>query len=293
MLLAGALYGFWWEAKHIVEGSRYLEASLAADTRATAARAEALLAAADFHAVRSVVGGENVAPEASLLAYVGEALAIYEALGDRAGRAQALWIRADLLSANDPTTAVTVMQEAVSILASLDDPFAHLEATRYVYWLQGLAGENYDGRRCGLEELVARAHETDAPRIEAIALGMLALIAINENRNDDALSLVHEHMRRSDALDPLRITASLFRAGFILARTGHFAPAIRLLAASQRLSEEIGARQPWLVDDAASTATRLRVEVGDTAFETDWEEGRKLSFDTAVALALEETNPLG
>ena len=291
--LAGALYGFWWEAKHIVEGSRYLEASLAADTRATAARAEALLAAADFQAVRSVVGDEEIAPEASLLAYVGEALAIYDALGDRAGRARALWIRADLLSVSDPPTAVKVMQEAVSILATLDDPFAHLEAIRYVYWLQGLAGEDVGRRRSGLEDLVARARETDAPRIEAITLGMLALIAINENRNDDALSLVHEHLRRSDALDPLRLTAGLFRAGFILARTGHFAAATRLLAASQRLSEEIGARQPWLVDDAASTAARLRVEVGDTAFETEWEEGRQLSFDAAVALALEETRPYG
>ena len=74
-------------------------------------------------------------------------------------------------------------------------------------------------------------------------------------------------------------------------RTRHYAPAIRLLAASEKLSEEIGARQPWLVDDAASTATRLRVEVGDTAFGTDWEEGRQLSFDAAVALALEETKP--
>ncbi len=290
--MAGALREFWFEAKGTLEGSRYLEAMLAADTRPTAARAEALLAAAEFRAVESVAGGENAAPEASLEAYVDEALAIHDALGDRAGRAQALWIRADLLAMSDPPAAVKVMEDAVLVLAELDDPYAHLEATRYVYWLLGLAGEDA-GRRSGLEEVVARAREIDAPRTEAIALGMLAMIAVKENRDEDALSLVHEHLRRSDALDPLRLTASLFRAGFVLARTGYVAPAIRLLAASQALSEEIGARQPWLVDDAATIAGRLRKEVGDTAFEADWEEGRKLTFDEAVALALEETKPRG
>ena len=120
---------------------------------------------------------------------------------------------------------------------------------------------------------------------------LVQALIVHENRNDDALSLVHEHIRRSDELDPLRLTASLFRAGFILARTGNLAVATGLLAASQTLSEEIGARQTWLVDDAAATADRLRVEIGDVAFEVEWEEGRQLSFDAAVALALEETKP--
>jgi hypothetical protein len=118
---------------------------------------------------------------------------------------------------------------------------------------------------------------------------MLAMIAIRQNRAEDALSLVHEHVRKSRDLDVSVLTGAYFRVGYILARTGRPVAATRMVAASQALSEEIGVWMPWVVREAKTTATELRAQLGDAAFEGAWDTGRLLSRDEAVAFAVAET----
>jgi hypothetical protein len=186
--------------------------------------------------------------------------------------------------------AISYMEKAIAIFSELDDPYETLEATRYLGYFWYRVGD-MERHRLNAEEVVERASELGARRPYAIAKGALALVAIDDGRTADALSLIHEHLRQSGDLDPLRLTASFFRAGYILARVGRPEAAVSLLAAEKARSEEIGQRQPWLVADSESTVERLRAELGEAAFTEAWEKGASLSFDEAVAFALSATEP--
>jgi predicted ATPase/class 3 adenylate cyclase len=283
--LAGALWNFWIERGFFDEGHRRLESALTRDLTPTAARALALLAATDLGSVRPAA---QPLPESRR--EIDEALAIYRGLDDRGGIARALWALADWsIEKGDPNDAVRWMEQAVELLGSLDDPYETLEATRYLAYVLWATGGDLGRRVALLEEVVESARRLGAPRPLAIAQGALALGAAQQGRIADALALVHEFLKGRADIDPLRLTAGLFRAGYILARAGRPEAAVRLLAAEVARSEEIGARQPWLVPDSEATLALLRVELGDDAFRAAWDAGISLSLDEAVELALRET----
>jgi tetratricopeptide (TPR) repeat protein len=287
--LAGALWPFWFERGYGAEARRRLEDVLAADPEPTSARALALLAAAEFGMTLSTSATETEVIAARRRSE--EALAIYRALGDRRGMAWALWQIGDLLTeAGDNEGGIRRMEEAIAIFRRLDDPYETLEANRYLGYLYFKAGDT-ERHRLIAEEIVEQASKLGARRPYAIAKGALALIAIDEGRTADALTLIHEHLRKSGDLDPLRLTASFFRAGYILARAGHLEAAVTLLAAEKARSDEIGQRQPWLVADSEATAKQLRTELGESAFTQAWEKGASFSFEDAVAFALGATAP--
>lgn len=53
------------------------------------------------------------------------------------------------------------------------------------------------------------------------------------------------------------------------------------------LTEEVGASVPWWAGERnAKTLAVIRTELDDAAFVEAWEQGRALTLDEAVALAL-------
>ena len=53
------------------------------------------------------------------------------------------------------------------------------------------------------------------------------------------------------------------------------------------LLEEIGARPPWLTRITDQALSAIRTQLDEAAFADAWEQGRTLTADEAVALALD------
>jgi hypothetical protein len=67
--------------------------------------------------------------------------------------------------------------------------------------------------------------------------------------------------------------------------------AARILSRSKALYEEVGASvAPYLAEMNEETITSIRAQVDEAAFAEAWEQGRKLSVDEAVALALDSVD---
>jgi hypothetical protein len=65
--------------------------------------------------------------------------------------------------------------------------------------------------------------------------------------------------------------------------------ATQLLARAEALREEIGAwLEAWVLEMDKKTLTAIRNQLDEAAFAKSWEEGKRLTLDQAVALALDD-----
>lgn len=94
-----------------------------------------------------------------------------------------------------------------------------------------------------------------------------------------------------DLMDPAGIAFGLEGLAAVVCRRGAVARAARLFGAAEALRISIGAPISPVDraehEDAVATARRT---AGNQAFAIAFDEGRGLSLDAAVALALEETD---
>jgi hypothetical protein len=72
-----------------------------------------------------------------------------------------------------------------------------------------------------------------------------------------------------------------------LAFAGRAATAAQLLSCFATLHEEVGGAEAWVTRDKEETLTAIRAQLDEAALAEAWEQGRKLTADEAVALALE------
>lgn len=153
-------------------------------------------------------------------------------------------------------------------------------------WMCYRLGDRERGRALH-EDNLQRARAIGNEHIEASTLGALAMIAVDQGRVDDALSMLKEsHRIHRDFGDPIGIARDLCRVARVLAAVGRAETAARLLSGSMALHEELGASlRPWLAQMNAETLTAVREHLDETAFAGAWEEGRALTADKAVALA--------
>ena len=79
----------------------------------------------------------------------------------------------------------------------------------------------------------------------------------------------------------------LSRLAAVLAEAGKPGTATRLLSSSEALREEIGATfQPWDTERFEKTLATIHAQLDEARFAEAWEQGRTLTADEAVALAL-------
>jgi len=80
---------------------------------------------------------------------------------------------------------------------------------------------------------------------------------------------------------------ALSRVAAALALSGKATLSARLLSSSVALYAEVRSEVPSRVDERnEKTLTTLRAQIDQAAFAEAWEQGRKLTEDEAVALAL-------
>jgi hypothetical protein len=78
---------------------------------------------------------------------------------------------------------------------------------------------------------------------------------------------------------------SVARAITALGKSG---TAVRLISYFEALREEIGGGEAWVARMNEETLTTIRTELHGAAFAEEWEEGRSMTADEAVSLALRE-----
>jgi predicted ATPase len=278
--LAGALTDFWCAKDHMQEGRRRLETALAADERSTASRAKALAGAA--------VISRYTGDPATTQARAEEARTLYEELGHAWRVAHAtFWLASGIADLREFARAKDLFAESGRRFRELGDAYWTLFATRMVAWMLYELGD-----RKGAREL----HEANLERIrgagyrglEATTVGALASYAAEDGRVEDALALSAETLRLYLELgDRNGVAQQLCRCAGALATAGRAETATQLLACSEALHEDLGTTMlPHLIVENEKTLAKIRAALDDAALAEARDQGRKLSADEAVAIAL-------
>jgi predicted ATPase/class 3 adenylate cyclase len=273
--LAGALALFW-DGRYPAEGRRRLERLLAADNDLTAARGRALNGAARL----AFVGGDS----AATTVYAQEALEINRACGESWHAAHSVLLLGT--AECNPAQATKLLEESVRLFTVIgDEHFTLLSMFNLAYTCKELGDR--ERARALYEDVLRRARKLPNARTEALALGNLAGMASDEGRDDDALPLLKAALRIDRDLGDVRLAArELSRFAVVYAHEGRAASAARLLSISDALRQRIGAADDWYEFD--ETLASIRAELGEDAFAEEWAEGRTLTLDDAIKLALAE-----
>ena len=277
MRLAGSLWRFWYLKIHLTEGRQRLEDVLANDARRTPARAKALLGAA-------VMAG-NCGDVATAVLRAEEALALSSELDDTSGAAYAGFMIGGALMNDDSTRAGQLLEESAQAFEELGDYHSMLLARRNLARI----AENSDVEhaRSLHEENLRIARETSNPRIEASTLGALATIALDEGRLDDALAMLRESLHLHQGLgDSLDTVTDLCRTAVALTHARKPAAAVQILASFEGLRQDVGAHATSLAEMNDETLTAIRAQLDTETVAEAWEQGRQLTSEGALALAL-------
>jgi predicted ATPase len=278
--MAGALAEFWAVKGHLTEGRRRVESALVADDRPTAARAKALNGAADL------ANGNGDPATAKLRAE--EALALNRSLGRPWGTADSLLLLG-ITSAGEGefVRARELIDESIRLFHEIGDERNMLEAARVLAWTYHELGD-LDQARELLEANVGRARALGDKQIEARSLDTLAGYAVDEGRVEDALRMLEDAYRLNRELGDIYWTPIIVcRLGRALAAAGNARLAACVLSSGEALLEEIGSEASWIARMNEETLTTIRTQLDGTALGEAWEQGRALTAEQAVALALD------
>jgi predicted ATPase/DNA-binding SARP family transcriptional activator len=278
--LAAALSLFWTNRGYLAEGRRRVEGVLRADHRATLPRARALNAMA---VLASASGDAATAKGAA-----EEALAMHRELADSLGIAHSQFLLGQALADHgDAQAAQLLFDESGQVFWELGDEHYTLLATFALAWTYEELGDRERARALD-EENLSRARELRNERMIAIALRGLASYALDEGRNEEALSMLAESIRIvSDLAELPMLAAIVCEFAACLTADGRVRQAARLLGCSEALYEELGAGgRAWLTQMNERTLATIRTELDEAALAKIWQEGRRLTVDEAVSLAL-------
>jgi predicted ATPase/class 3 adenylate cyclase len=278
--LAGALDDLWGTRGYLAEGRRRLEDALAADETPTADRAKALNAAADMAI------GHGDAAAARLRAE--EALALHRRLEDGWGSAASLLLLGHAAAdAEDYYTARQHWEESARLFHRAGDVFDALIVTRMLAWAYDELGERERARELKMDVL-AQARAAGDKHVQVHALESLAHVAAAERKIKEAASLLEEAWELNRQLgDRFREAVLVCRLARVLAFAGRAETAAPVLATGEMLYEEMGASpMGWIKRANDEALTMIRRQLDEAAVAEASEQGRKLTADEAVALAL-------
>jgi predicted ATPase/class 3 adenylate cyclase len=280
--LAGALGWFWLSHGHLREGGRRLEAALSETARGTRFSARALTAAGG-------VAGQTGRPEAAneLLA---AAIAEWEALGDDAELAASLealgWA---LFFTGDNDASLGTFERSLELRSRLPGRAASaLSGVCQVLVAQG----NVERAEPLSQELLELSVSEGDVRSEHFGLHFLADCALMRREFETAETRYRASLRAARQLgDVVETSLEIQGVAMAAAGAGDLELATRLGGAVEALWESIGI----VVDVAFWSALLdryLRTARAELGAEGDriWAEGRRLTLERAVELALAEAD---
>jgi non-specific serine/threonine protein kinase len=280
--LAGTLSQFWYLAGRPAEGAQTLARALRASDESTPERGKALRAAA----VMAITSGDVAAGRR----YAEQAGAVCHELGDQWGLAHIDFVLGHAAADEGSFPAAERhLEESTRRFRELgDDHYAQLAAYNLA---EVIALQDQHRARPLLEQTIADARRVSDRRIVALSLVQLAAISADDGRLDDAVSMLAESLDLFQGLGVrVETVDAISRFASVLARKGEVEVAAQLLASSEALREEIGSTSlPFAAKRNEETLLAIRPQLDEPVFAGAWEQGRALSLDEAVALALENT----
>jgi non-specific serine/threonine protein kinase len=281
--ISGELTRFWVTEAHLAEGRQWTEEALALDGgEPSLQRAKALLGAG----VLAFFRGDYTASEA----FTSGALEDYQAIGDMTGIASSygnLGLVAD--AGEDYPLAVERYERALAIFRELDDR-VHigymLGNLGLIAYFQG----DYNRAQPLMEESIVLAEQRGDRNGVAISLGNLGLVAIARGDYERADAIQQEVLQmRKVVTNRSHVAASLDKCAVIAAARGQAERAASLFGAAAGLRAELGSAQQS--NDREYNQRYMQIahdQIGDEAFTAAWEHGATMSYDEAMAYALEE-----
>jgi predicted ATPase/class 3 adenylate cyclase len=281
--LVAGLDWFFWVRGRLAEAAAWLERALASEgARDLRLRARALLAA-------GVVAGQRDDPEAETR-YADESFALYSELGDEAGQAAALREQGKAaVSRGDHAHAAVLYEECISLAQRIGDVFSEAVARNN---LGDIA--NREGR---WEDAIELCSQSRSLRIDfgdrwgaALTLSNVAFAELHLGRRDEAERDLRQALREGFEMGSLPVvSACLGSLAALASDADNPSRAARLMGAEEAILEESG-----MVLYGAEltlhepTVASVRAALGDEGFASELDLGRKLSFDEAVKLALDD-----
>ena len=279
--LAGSLADFWDAGGYLREGRQRLENLLRSDERPTEARAKALVGAA-------LIARLSGDAETTRL-HAEEAVVLYRALNDLRGAALAgVMLGLGHADAADFPKARQLFADSAQLFREAGDDDNALFATRLLGWMYEELGD-FELARKVHEENLRQARALTNRQFEGQSLGALASLAIEDGNTEEALSMMREALRIDrDRGAPIQTALDLVRFSRALAFVeGRQAEAARLLSCAQAIREETGAGTlPYLAKIIEDTLARIHMKLDGAGFAAAWEEGKALTADEAVELAV-------
>ena len=278
--LAGALWRFWGVRGPHAEGMSRVDQALASDESPTAARASALIGAAALAVdVKEYGRGRQ---------HADEALTLYRELDDAWGIARATFFQGYVaIESGDFAQAQPHLENSLERFSALGAEHDVQLVLFNLSWACGELGD--DDRARELEnECLRRARASGLPREVAFGLDLQSTRARDDGRLDVALEAALEALRiRLDEGDVQHQLDGLSRVAAIHAQAHRMEASARLLSSSLHLHEEAGMSVPLYQEERnANTLALIRAALDMQTLSTAWDEGAKLGFDEAVALAL-------
>ena len=272
--LSGALSDFWASRGHVAEGWRRLESALLSELNPTAARAKALNGAAEL-------AGISGDPEAMGLR-AEEALALHRRLGDQRGEAGSLQqLGYAVGESGDWARAQHLLEESIQRFTDIGDERQALWTNRTLAWVYAESGDR-DRARVTHEDTLRRARVLGIRSLEAALLSSLSWL-----QEEDALPLQNASLQiRRELGNRVEIGMSLCGVARAITVVGSVETAARLISCFEALREEIGRGEPWVARMNEQTLATVHTQLDEAAFAEAWEQGRLLTLDEAVTLAL-------
>ncbi len=218
-----------------------------------------------------------------------ESLALARTLGDK-GRIE--WsLRRLALRQEDPSESRRMLLECETLARELPEE-GRLAWIQQNLGILALEHGDYEEAQVRLEESLTLFERIGGKWQAANSLGCLASLSVLEERYGDARRLLRETLRRALDLRLLNHASQcLDDFAAVALFEGDAERAARLLAAAAAVREDTGdetAEEDWDYERQmrGRTETAARERLGPR-FDAEWESGRALTIDEAVAVALE------
>jgi predicted ATPase/class 3 adenylate cyclase len=283
--LCAAWWSFWSLRGPLAEGERRLEQALSHDDDASPARAHALTGLAD------IVIDVGEASEARRIAE--EALALHRSHRDAWSIAYTLLIMGVAATIERRwTDGRRSFEEALRGFEALDQPYWVLRTRQRLAWATE-GGGDLEGARELHERNVREARESGDRFAEARSLSVLASYALDAGRLEGVVKQLETAYRlhREGTNMPDRYNGALMLCRFAraLVLVNEPAAAAKLLGAWEAAFEEIGidtAVESWITEMNEPTRAAIDASLGKERSAAEAAEGRRLSVDDAVELAV-------
>jgi hypothetical protein len=125
--------------------------------------------------------------------------------------------------------------------------------------------------------------------MEAGTLAQLAYMVCNDGQLEVAKAMLQEAIRiEHRRANLLELAIDFGRLAYVLALSGSARTAVSLLGSSESLMQQVGASVPfWAGERNEKTFASIRTQLDEAALAEALEEGRKLTVDESVALAID------